>query len=311
MLNASTKPDSIIRLEKLRAGIEFKSKLLSLIRTFFSRASFIETETPVLIDAPAPEEYIEAVSASETAFLRTSPELQMKRLLAAGFQRIFQIGPCFRQGEFGRIHRPEFTMLEWYMTNSDYTGIMNFTADMIKNAASKLLKNNNVVFRGKEIDFSGNWYSITVAEAFKKASGMSPEDAIRKNIFEEVLVEKVEPSLPADKPCFLVDYPASLGALARLKPGCPEVAERWELYIGGVEIANAYSELTDPLEQRERFAESYAFRASNGMKIYPESQEFYEALDCGIPPSAGCALGFDRLAMVMSGAEDLSEIVFS
>jgi lysyl-tRNA synthetase class 2 len=311
MLNASTKPDSIVRLEQLRAGIEFKAKLLSLARAFFSEASFVETETPVLIEAPAPEEYIEAVSASDSAFLRTSPELQMKRLLAAGFQRIFQIGPCFRQGEYGRIHRPEFTMLEWYMADSDYTDIMIFTIRMIKSAASKLLKNNKTVFRDKEIDFSGNWHSITVSDAFQNAAGMSPEDAIKKNIFEETLVEKVEPSLPSDKPCFLVDYPASLGALARLKPGVPEVAERWELYIGGVEIANAYSELTDPPEQRERFAEAYAFRAQNGMKIYQQPQEFYEALDYGIPPAAGCALGFDRLAMVMFGANDLSEIVFS
>lgn len=310
MLNASTKPESINRLEKLRAGIEFKAKLLSLTRDFFNKASFIETETPVLIGAPAPEEYIEAVSASDTAFLRTSPELQMKCLLAAGFQRIFQIGPCFRQGEFGRIHRPEFTMLEWYMAASDYTDMMIFTMRMIKHSAGTLLNGNKTVFRGKEIDFSGNWHSVTVSAAFQNAAGISPEEAIKRNIFEEVLVEKVEPSLPSDKPCFLVDYPASLGALARLKPGNAAVAERWELYIGGVEIANAYSELTDKTEQRERFAKSYAFRTASGMKIYPEPDEFYEALEYGIPSASGCALGFDRLAMVMSGAEDLSQTVF-
>jgi len=309
MPSASTKPEYLQSLAKLKKGLIFKSGLLSVLREFFKQNDFIEVETPLIVNAPAPEEYIEAFSVS-SSFLRTSPELQMKSLLAAGYERIYQIGPCFREGESGRIHRPEFTMLEWYQTGIDYNGIMNFTQKMISSAARQLLEDAKSKFRETVIDFSSEWQKISVRDAFLKYASMSPEDAIAGNIFEELLVEKVEPFLSKSVPCFMTDYPAAFSALAKLKASDKSVAERWELYIGGVEIANAYSELNNPVEQKDRFIKASLEREKRGMKKYPPPSEFLSAVDYGIPEAAGCALGIDRLAMVMSGATDLSEIVF-
>ena len=309
MPSASTKPECLQALLKLKRGLAFKSELLSVLRSFFRQNGFLEVETPLIVNAPAPEEYIEAFSVANS-FLRTSPELQMKSLMAAGFDRIYQIGPCLREGETGRIHRPEFTMLEWYQTGTDYNGIMDFTREMICTAARLLLKSSKSEFRGATIDFSGEWQSITVRDTFFSYASMGPEEAIEKNIFEELLVEKVEPALPKSVPCFMKDYPAAFSALAKLKDTDKSLAERWELYIGGVEIANAYSELNDPPEQRDRFVKASLERERKGMKKYPSPSAFLKAVDYGIPNAAGCALGIDRLAMVMSGASDLSEIVF-
>lgn len=309
MPSVSTRPEYLQSLAKLKKGLAFKSELLSVLRDFFKQNGFTEIETPLVVNAPAPEEYIEAFSVS-SSFLRTSPELQMKCLLAAGFERIYQIGPCFREGEKGRIHRPEFTMLEWYQAGTDYDGVMDFTREMISSAACRLLAASKSEFRGTSIDFSSDWQKISVRDAFLKYASMSPEEAIEQNIFEELIVEKVEPSLPKSIPCFMTDYPAAFSALARLKASDKSVAERWELYIGGVEIANAYSELNNPAEQKDRFIKASLEREKRGMKKYPPPSEFLNAVDYGIPEAAGCALGIDRLAMVMSGASDLSEIVF-
>ncbi len=296
-------------LRSLKPRFEIKSRLFSAIRNYFESNGFLLTETPVMIDAPAPEEYIEAPSVNDM-FLRTSPELQMKRLLAAGFEKIYQIGSCFREGEVGQFHRVEFSMLEWYEVGADYNDLIEFTFSMLQELSAKVLKSDSVVYGNHTIEFNSGYERISVHEAFAKYTDTTPEEAIATDDFDEILVDFIEPNLGVSKPTFLVDYPAKCAALSRLKKDNPAVAERWELYLGGIEIANAYSELVDPEIQRVRFAESIENRRSTGYKDYPKPTDFYNAIDSGIPESAGCALGMDRLAMVFTNAESISEVIF-
>lgn len=288
------KPDHIQQLIDKKARFALRAGLFSRLRRFFEEHGFIEVMTPVRIQAPAPEEFIEA-PPSGTKFLRCSPELEMKRLLCAGYEKIYQIGSCFRSGENGRRHREEFTMLEWYETGSDYLKLMDFTTAMLRYA----LKNENL---SSEI--------ITVDEAYRKFAATTAEKAIADDCFDELMVEKIEPNLGCGKLTYLIDYPASRASLARLKSNNPAVAERWELYINGLELANAYGELTDSAIQRNRFAHEQAARAVSGGAAYPFPEEFLEALDYGMPSCAGCALGLDRLAMIFTGAADIAEVVF-
>jgi lysyl-tRNA synthetase class 2 len=301
MWSVSTKPDKIKQLENLRSRFEIKARLLSIIRLFFESEGFLEAITPVRISAPAPEEYIEAVK-SDGMFLRTSPELEMKRLLAAGYESIYQIGPCFRAGERGRFHREEFLMLEWYQSGIDYLELLDFTQRLLVFCAKRMPASN--------VDFTGEWKVYTVDEAFIEFAGISVFDALKNDEFEELLVTKVEPSLPKDKAVVLKDYPAEQASLARLKKDDSKVAERWELYLGGIEIANAFGELVDAKEQKKRFIASSKYRKANGMANYPKPLEFFEALDSGIPESSGCAMGLDRLALVFAKEDSLDNIVF-
>jgi len=233
----------------------------------------------------------------------------MKRLVAAGMGKIFQLGPCFREGERGRLHNEEFAMLEWYEAATDYNGLQAFLRDLLRSVAWSLHGSTKVEFRGQWIDLAADWEELTVSEAFVRFAGVTPEAALADDLFEILLTEKVEPALPRDRPVVLKDYPAAMSALARLKPGDPSVAERWELYLGGVEIANAYSELVDPAEQELRFAAAAARRVERGLPPYPPDEDFLASLRHGIPPFAGCALGFDRLVMALTGAERVDEVI--
>jgi lysyl-tRNA synthetase class 2 len=232
---------------------------------------------------------------SGNAFLRTSPELHMKRLLAAGYDRIFQIGPCFRKGERGDRHNPEYTMLEWYRANADYQDIMTDTESLLRQFEVFNLKSDIP--------------RLTVEELFLKHAGWNPVEAYDAERFEHDLVSKVEPALPRDKPVFVMDYPVSAAALSRRKPGRETVAERFELYINGVEIANAFSELIDPVEQRQRFETWARERKALGAPAYPLDEDFLAALEIGMPPSGGIAMGIDRLVMVLAGAKSLDEVM--
>jgi len=305
MRNASTKPESLIQLSGLTRAFEFRSNALSVTRDYFRRNGFFEVETPIAIRAPAAEEYIEAPKLVNGLFLRSSPELEMKRLLAAGMKRIFELGPCFRLGENGRRHRQEFSMLEWYMVGADYREMLDFTIGLIRCLAEKLEVPESVC------DVSRDWEIIPVREAFREFAGADADQcAEEESLFETVLVEKVEPNLPKDRPCVLIDYPVRFGAFARPKKEDPTLAERWEIYIHGVEIANAYGELIDPVEQEARFRKYNAKRKENGLSEYPEAAAFLEAIRYGIPESSGCALGFDRIVMLLFGASTLTEVAF-
>jgi elongation factor P--(R)-beta-lysine ligase len=245
------------------------------------------------------ELHIDAEPAGDH-FLRTSPELCHKKLLSRGAEKIFEIAKCFRQGERGRLHNPEYTMLEWYRTGGDY---MTALADT-QNLFSKVRKQAEPA----PADFSNAWNVYSVEEIFEQYAGWNPVTDFNADRFDFDLVEKVEPQLPKDSPVVLKDYPAELCALARLKPGRPEVAERWELYLGGIEIANAYSELTDPVEQRARFETWGAQRRALGRPVYELDEEFFQCLET-MPKACGVALGLDRLLMILTGADSLNAVL--
>ena len=232
----------------------------------------------------------------------------MKRLLAAGFQRIFQICKCFRQAERGHRHLPEFTLLEWYCADSNYQDMMKECEALINSVAPKVGLKDTLVYQGDKIKLSPPWPRISVNDAFEKYGSSSLETALQRDQFDEIMVTQIEPHLGRNRPVFLCDYPASRGALAKLKPEDSRYAERFELYIGGVEICNAFSELTDPSEQRRRFEHEQDQRRKAGKPVYPQPEEFLTALK-DLPTSAGNALGIDRLIMLFADAKQIDDVV--
>ncbi len=282
-----------------------RRRLLDAIRAFFRREAFLEVETPVRIPAPALEMHIDAVPSGDR-YLRTSPELHMKRLLAEGVSPIFQMGPCFRAGEQGQRHRTEFTMLEWYRTNADYMDILADADALIRQVAREWCQDAPGLVPA--VDVERPWERMTVSEAYRRYAGWDPVVDFHADRFDLDMVNIVEPSLPPDRAVVLVDYPVAVAALARPCPSDPRVAERWELYLGGLEIANAFSELTDAAEQRRRFEACALARAAAGAEVYPLDRAFLDALDRGLPPCGGVALGVDRLLMALAGASTIAEV---
>ena len=279
-----------------------RARVLRQIRAFFDARGFTEVETPVRIPAPAPEPHIDC-PPSGNWFLRASPELQMKKLLAAGMERIYQIGPCFRAGEKGRRHSPEFTMLEWYRANADYTQIA-VDAEALLGEVLRSTGTTGVSPVAVALPFA----RLTVREAYRRWAGWDPVEAWDQDCFDFDMATKIEPNLPKG-PIFLMDYPAPAASLARLKADDPRVAERWELYVDGLELANAFTELTDPVEQRRRFERARAERRALGEADYPLDEEFLDALG-RMPPSGGVALGVDRLVMLACGVRDITDVRF-
>lgn len=276
------------------------------IREYFDAEGFVEVDTPVRIPAPANEPHI-IPPASGAWFLRASPELQMKRLLAMGFTKLYQIGPCFRQGECGEKHSPEFTMLEWYRANATYMDILE---DMRKYvvAAAMAVNGTTIVHRnGVSIDLAEPWEVITVQAAMLKYAGWDPLAEYDQDRFDFDMAMKIEPALAKDKVVVLMDYPAQAAALARLSPRDVRVAERWEAYAFGIELCNAFGELVDPVEQRERFIAARAEKEACGEIPMPLDEEFLSTLG-SMPPSGGAALGIDRLIMVLTGAEAIDKV---
>jgi lysyl-tRNA synthetase class 2 len=295
-------------LAERRPRLEARALVLQQIRQFFTSGGYLEVDTPLLIPAPAPELHIDAIPCGDR-FLQTSPELCMKRLLAAGYDRIFQISHCWRAGERGSLHHPEFTMLEWYRSHADYTDLMSECEALLLHITVPSGSNSDtprLAIPG--IDLTPPWPRLTLEEAFQHYADTPLGDAMTQDRYEEILVEQVEPHLGIERPCFLTDFPASMAALARLKPGTPEVAERFELYIGGIELANAFSELTDQDEQRARFIAERDERAARGLTAYPLPLPFLDALP-HMPPAAGIAVGLDRLVMLLTGSHSIDDVV--
>jgi lysyl-tRNA synthetase class 2 len=288
--------------------LRLRSAVLQAIRGFFLSRDFIEVETPVRLPAPALEAFIDAIPSGEL-YLRTSPELHMKRLLAAGAERLFQMGPCFRAGERGSLHSPEFTMLEWYRANAGYEDVLSDTENLVREVCATVCGSGSFPYGEVVVDVSQPWLRMSVAEAFNEYAGWDPVESFDEDRFELDMVNKVEPALPRDKAVVLMDYPVQVAALARRSPGDERVAERWELYLGGVELANAFGELTDATEQRARFEACAADRAAAGKDVYPLDRPFLDALESGMPPSGGIALGVDRLVMLLANATSLSQVI--
>lgn len=288
-------------------ALELRSRALQAIRRYFIGRGFIEVETPVRTPAPALELHIDAEPAGDW-FLRTSPELYLKRLLAGGASRVFEMGPCFRRGERGRLHNPEYTMLEWYRTGADYLGVLEDAEGLISAVLDETVGGKSVQHRGQRIDLTPPWDRLTVRDAFLAFAGWDPTAAFEADRFDLDLVEKVEPRFPSERPLVLLDYPVEQAALARCTGGSRPVAERWELYAGGMELANAFSELTDAVEQRRRFQACAAERGRLGKDVYPLNEAFLAALDKGLPACAGVALGVDRLIMLLADSASIDEV---
>jgi lysyl-tRNA synthetase class 2 len=284
-----------------------RAQVLQEIRKFFIDLGYLEVETPHRIPAPAPESYIDAVVSGQW-FLHTSPELCMKRMLAAGYDKMFQICRCWREGERGNQHMPEFTLLEWYRAECDYLGLMEECEDLIRTVALAIGLGKRVVYRGQKIDLADSWERISVREAFRRYSAISLLEAVERDLFDEIMVRDIEPKLGVGKPAFIYDYPAERRAMARLKQNDRTLAERFELYMGGLEIANAFSELIDAEEQRRHFLRENAKRQALGKPVYPVPEKFLEELG-NMPPAAGIALGVDRLVMVFLNAATIDEVV--
>lgn len=291
----------------LRNNLELRAKIVTSIRCYFENKGYLEVETPIRIPAPAPEAYIDA-QPSGSWFLHTSPELCMKRLLADGFERIFQICKCFRKGERGGLHLPEMTLLEWYTAGQDYLDMMCQCEELISIVARSIGHEKGIEYQGRWVDFTKPWDRMTVDQAFERFATESMDKAVQDRRFDEIIGCDIAPNLGWAKPVFLYDYPAALGSLARLKQEDKGLAERFELYIAGIEICNAFSELTDPKEQRKRFETEMALRQSSGKTVYPLAEPFLEALT-DMPESAGNALGMDRLIMLFADTTDIDAVV--
>ena len=304
-MNHISKPSC--RQAAIQSNLQLRAKLIQAVRQFFYQRDYVEVETPCRVPVIAPEAHIDA-ERSGTWFLHTSPELCMKRLLSAGYPRIFQICKCFRSKERGQKHLPEFTLLEWYGAGMDYFDMMSESENLLKFVARTIGLGDKLVYQGRSIDLTLPWERLTVAEAFHLYASQSLEAALLNDRFDETIAFEIEPHLGNEKPLFLYDYPAEKGALSRLKPDNPHVAQRFELYVCGLELCNAFSELIDSDEQRRRFEIDGQVRTASGKKAYPLPEKFLQALG-DMPPAAGNALGLDRLVMLFSDAGCIDDVV--
>lgn len=293
-------------LNRIKPNLQRRALVYELTRAFFREGDFLEVETPVRVPNVAPELYIVPFK-SEGRFLSTSPELYMKRLLSAGYDKLFQFSHCFRKGERGRWHNTEFTLLEWYRTGADYIQMLNDTEKLVVMLAGQLQLGTRIQYQNQNVDLAIPWHRITVREAFLNAAGWDPVSSSDSLRFETDLVTKVIPSF-AGQPTILIDYPASMASLARLKPGNPGLAERGEVFIAGLEIANAYSELRDFKEQRSRFQEEIEHIQKEQKRKAAMPWQFLEALHY-LPECGGIALGMDRLVMLFCDANTIDDVI--
>lgn len=293
-------------------GLRFRADLFQAVRQFFRNQGFIEVDTPVRQPVLIPESNIVPLG-SGSWYLQTSPELCMKRLLARGCEKIFQICPCFRAGERGSRHLEEFTMLEWYRLGSDYRELMDDCRSLICFIVESLRAEPRyaAVIDGSwfgNVDLSWEWERLTVAEAFERWASTSPEEALQTQRFDEIISIDIEPRLGLNAPAILYDYPAACGSLARLSDDDDSVAERFELYINSMELANGFSELTDAHEQRLRFDQELDKIEKSGSRRPIMPEKFLADLE-HIDTAAGIAFGLDRLFMLLLSADIIEETI--
>jgi lysyl-tRNA synthetase class 2 len=332
------------RFAAKRPHLAARGRVIDAIRAFFRAEGFVEVDTPALQTSPGLEPHLRAFATTlsepgegpRPMFLQTSPEFAMKKLLAAGMPRIFQLAHAFRDGERGSLHAPEFLLLEWYRADASYRDLMRDCERLLR-AVRGATSGGEFRWRGRAADPAAPWDHLTVAEAFARHAGIdllatcadpaAPSlkrlaDAARpigiaphagdewEDLFFRVFLERIEPHLGLGAPTVLYDYPLGMAALARRKPDDPRLAERFELYVCGLELANAFGELTDPVEQRARFLADQAKRRARYGEAYPIDEDFLAAL-AHMPESAGIALGVDRLVMLASGAECIDDVLWA
>ena len=285
-----------------RETLEARARILRAVRAWFEAQGFLEVDTPARVRSPGQEVHLDAVPAGGGHWLITSPEYHMKRLIAAGLPRIVQIAKCWRDNESGPHHRGEFTMVEWYRANAPLEALADDCEALVRVAATAAGRDPAALGLGSP------FARTTVRELWARDAGFAlagDEDAA--DVFYQVFLDRIEPVLAAAGPTFVFDWPAPLAALARRKPGDSRVVERFELYAGGLELANAFGELTDPVEQRRRFEDEARTRAARGRAVYPIDEALLAALP-RMPPTAGIALGFDRLVMLVLRLRDIAEV---
>ena len=295
--------------------LEERAKIVSAIRRFFDGRGFVEVETAVRIAAPAPEEHIDCPPVVGGGYLRASPELQMKKLLAAGMDRIYQIGPCFREGEKGSRHNPEFTMLEWYRREATYLDIM----EDLKRLFADLLKVQGLRFKVNGGNFkltTLNFKLVRVRDAYREHAGWDPWEEWDQDRFDFDMATKIEPAIKEmGGGVFLMDYPPQAASLAKISTTSQtsqtsqvfRFAERWEFYWDGLELANCFTELCDLDEQLKRFEAAKEARKLLKEADYPIDREFIESLP-QIKSAAGVALGIDRLVMILTKTKEISAV---
>lgn len=306
---------------RLRAG------LLRQVRDFFDRRGFLEVETPILSADTVVDRHLDPFCTEiprgggppRRLWLQTSPEFAMKRLMAAGLaasqcQAIYQVARVFRLGEQGPLHNPEFTMVEWYRAGDGPMAGMQLTDDLceaiLQRGPAERLTYADAFLRYVGLD-PHTAPTVALVEAVRQSSLVPPESLSRDDRdgwLDLLLVDRIQPHLGRQRPVLLYDYPASQAALARIRPGQPPVAERFELYVSGIELANGYHELLDPDELLQRNARANAQRQADGKEALPEQSRLIAAMRAGLPPAVGVALGFDRLVMLAAGAKTLAEV---
>jgi lysyl-tRNA synthetase class 2 len=322
-----------------------RTEVLGAVRSFFAQRGFVEVDTPALQVSPGLEPHLRAFATElhdtregrvMRRYLHTSPEFAMKKLLVAGMPRIWQLAHVFRDGERSATHHPEFAMLEWYRAGASYGDLMEECATLI-GACQEAAGAEALTWLGRTADAKGTWQRISVAEAFRDYCGIdllatAPDpkspDLGRlaaaamgtgimphagddwETLFFRIFLDRIEPALGLGVPTILYDYPASMAALSRCRADDPRVAERFEVYVCGLELANAFGELTDPAEQRTRFLADQARKQALYGVTYPIDKDFLAALEEGLPDCAGIALGFDRLIMLATGVDDIGEVLW-
>lgn len=334
----------------------FRAKMIALIRDFFYREGFLEVETPSLVRLPGMEPYLDPIKVNLnlqeekniSAYLITSPEYAMKKILAGGFTKIFQICKSFRAGEaIDSLHNPEFTILEWYHVYADYKNIADEMEKMVVYVARNLeisklsvqggsalggkAQNLTIKYQGEEIDLSPPWERLTMREAFERYAKIDLDENLKReqikksaesrgynvnsedsydDIFFKIFLNEIESHLGKNKPTILMDWPAQMAALSKVKEGDPRYAERFEVYAGGLELGNAFSELVDSKEQRRRLEEEKELRKKLGKDVYGVDEEFIEALESGLPQSGGIAVGVDRIVMLFLDTKNIEDVLF-
>lgn len=328
-----------------RPNLLLRQAVLQAIRAQFGRLGFVEVETPALQVSPGLEPHLKAFETRleqpdgvlRPLYLHTSPEFAMKKLLAAGEEKLFQLAPVFRNGERAATHHPAFLMLEWYRAGQDYRAIMADCESLLRGIAQACGR-TTLRWQGQTAEIAASWQYLTVQQAFAQFAGIDIEacigpDPLRPDLaamrracagiglrvdagdswddlYFRVALDRVEPKLGLGAPTILHDYPIHMAALSRPKPGNPRLAERFELYACGMELANAFSELTDAAEQQRRFESDMALKKRLYGYDYPIDADFIAALKHGLPDCAGIALGVDRLVMLLAGASRIEEVLW-
>jgi lysyl-tRNA synthetase class 2 len=323
------------RLQKI---YHLRLEIERLTREFFWTQNFVEASTPIALRLAGQEPYLNPVpvkvgdplNKEYQFYLRTSPEFALKKLLATGLKKIFEIGKCFRNYEsFGGTHNTEFTMIEWYQSPGTYWDFMQDTENLFKYIGKKLAI-DKLRYRGKEIDFLDRWDRASVKELWQKYIGVNLDDYLEidnlktlakkrgyqvdgrdeyEDLFYKIFLNEIENHLGQDRPIFIYDYPTSMCSLS-LRCEDKRYAQRAELYIGGLEVANGFGELLDPIEQKKNLEKDKALRSKLGRETWEVDPDFIAALEAGIKPSGGIALGVDRMVLLFTGALDINEVIF-